>query len=187
MRLLLCTLSLLTLVACSRERSPSIARTPVPDSLLVRERQQNDSLARAALAEDGARLEYRWVVRADTVEPRGRPSVFDPSSRRWLTLNDTVALDLGEAGGVEVGASAGGTAVMLRLTMASGDRFLASTTQHVGSQLAVLLNGHLLSAPAPIVRTPMAGAIPVLASLDSAVATELATRLRAALPPPGRR
>jgi preprotein translocase subunit SecD len=181
MRLVLLAPLLLVLPACAGDREAAVREHVLPDSVLARERKTNDSLVRAALAEDGARLEYRWVVALDSAPRPDRASLFDPVMRRWLILNDTVALALNQADGVEIGYGSGGTPVMLRLGMTSGDPFLSSTTRHVGSHLAVVLNDHLAVAPAPIVRTPLAGLVVVAENLDSALARELAERLRAAL------
>jgi preprotein translocase subunit SecD len=172
---------LLVLGGCAGERAPAIQEHAPPDSVMVRERRTNDSLVRAALAEDGARLEFRWVVALDSAPSPDRTSLFDPGLRQWLILNDTVALDLAMADGVVIGVGSSGTPVGLRLGMAAGDRFLSSTTRHVGSHLAVVLNGHLLVAPAPVVQSPLAGFVTVAHNLDSAVARDLAERLRTAL------
>jgi preprotein translocase subunit SecD len=177
------TLSLLVLGACAGDRDAAVQERPLPDSLMALERRTNDSLVRAALAEEGARLEYRWVVALDSAARHDQTSLFDPVMRQWLILNDTVALDLSQADAVNIGVGTGGTPVLLRLGMTSGDEFLSTTTRHVGSHLAVVLNDHLLVAPAPIVRTPLAGSVVVAGDLDSAVARELAERLRAALHP----
>jgi preprotein translocase subunit SecD len=174
---------LLVLGACAADRDSAVQERPLPDSLMALERRTNDSLVRAALAEDGARLEYRWVVALDSAPRNDQTSLFDPVMRQWLILNDTVALDLSRADAVNIGTGTVGTPVLLRLDMTSGDEFLSSTTRHVGSHLAVVLNDHLLVAPAPIVRTPLAGSVVVAQNLDSAVARELAERLRAALHP----
>jgi hypothetical protein len=90
-------------------------------------------------------------------------------------------MDLSQATGIDVGQSLGGTAVTLRLNMNSGDRLISTTNRHLGSHLAAVLNGHLIVAPAPIVRTPLAGNLLVVMSVDSTVASELAGRLRTAL------
>jgi preprotein translocase subunit SecD len=177
------TLWLLVLGACAGDRDAAVQERPLPDSLMALERRTNDSLVRAALAEDGARLEYRWVVALDSAPRNNQTSLFDPVMRQWLILNDTVALDLSQADAVNIGVGSGGTPVMLRLGMTSGDEFLSTTTRHVGAHLAVVLNDHLLVAPAPMVRTPLAGSVVVAQNLDSAVARELAARLRAVLHP----
>jgi len=161
-----------------------MGRQSLPDSVQARLRQTNDSLVRAGLAEAGARLEYRWVLRTDSAAAQQHPSLFDPFMRRWLILNDTLALDLSQADSVEVASGSGAQSVMLRLGLASADRLLSNTAAHVGSQLAVVLNGHLLVAP--VIRTPFAGQIPVIPDVDSTVARELAERLRDALPRSGR-
>jgi len=177
------TLWLLVLGACAGDRDAAVKEPPLPDSLMALERRTNDSLVRAALVEDGARLEYRWVVALDSAPRNDQTSLFDPVMRQWLILSDTVALDLSQADAVNIGVGSGGTPVLLRLSMTTGDKFLSTTTRHVGSHLAVVLNDHLLVAPAPIVRTPLAGSVVVAQNLDSAVAAELAERLRAALHP----
>ena len=122
------------------------------------------------------------MVGIDSAPRPEHTALFDPVMRQWLILNDTVALDLSQVDGVDVGSGTAGTPVMLHLDMASADRFLSSTTRHVGSHLAVVLNGHLLVAPAPVVRTPLGGSIIVVENVDSAVARKLVERLHAALP-----
>jgi hypothetical protein len=182
LRVCLPLLWLVTVMACGGERQSAGGRQAFPDSVLARERQTNDSLLRAALDVEGARLEYRWVVGIDSAPRPEHTALFDPVMRRWLILNDTVALDLSQVDGVDVGSGTAGTPVMLHLPMESADRFLSSTTRHVGSHLAVVLNGHLLVAPAPVVKTPLGSSIIVVENVDSAVARELVERLHAALP-----
>jgi preprotein translocase subunit SecD len=103
--------------------------------------------------------------------------------RRWLVLNDTIAMSLSQASTVDVHQGSGGSFVSLRLNMTSGDRLISTTNRHLGSHLAVILNGHLVIAPAPIIRTPLAGNLMVVPNVDSSVAAELAARLRTALAP----
>jgi preprotein translocase subunit SecD len=178
MRLVAVALSLVALGACRGDRAPGAREQLLPDSLAARERVTNDSLVHAALQEDGARLEYRWVVAIDSAPRTEQTSLFDPVLRRWLVLNDTVALEPAQGDRVVIGRGTSGTPVMLRLGMTSGDRFLSSTTRHVGSHLAVVLNGHLLVAPSPVIRSPFGGVVVVAHNLDSTVARELAERLR---------
>ncbi len=181
MWLRLCTLGLLLTGACGHEEPRSRTAPPEPPAaLLARERQRNDSLVLAALAWDGARLEYRWVV--DEVLPGDSTArrVFEPGSRKWLTLNDTVVLNLARAKAVELSHNPGASYVSLHLDMAAGDRFLSTTTRHLHRRLAVLLNGQLLAAPG--IGAPWGGDVLVTGGLDSAVAVELATRLRSRLP-----
>ena len=185
MRLILLGLWLSALLACAADRDPGVRRESSADSVTVWKRQINDSLVRAALREDGARLEFRWVIRVDSAPPQDEASLFDPVMRQWLILNDTVVLDLSQVDGVGIGVGTSGTPVILELGMAAGDRFLSSTTRHVGSHLAVVLNGHLLVAPVPVVQTPLGGTVPVVHGVDSAIARELAERLRSALPESG--
>ncbi len=187
MQRLFCILCLVLVIGC-QDRGTQVGGSSqqVPDSVLTRRigsmariRKVSDSLVLAALIVEGARLEYRWVVDAPPGDSTGI-RVFDPESRKWLTLNDTVVLDLPRAQAVEVSHTPDHSFVRLHLDMVVGDRFLSTTNRHLRHRLAITLNGQLLAAP--VIATPWAGDVPVAVELDSAVADELASRLRGALP-----
>lgn len=181
MRLVLLMLGLMTLGACRAAHSPPARGQAASREAVSREWESTDSLVRAALTHDGVRLEYRWVLRTASSQPQEGRAVFDPVVRQWLILSDTVVLDMSAVDRVEISHGSGTSGVTLHLNATSAERLRANTTGHLGSQLAELLNGQLITAPAPTIRSSFSDHMPVVVDVDSTVARELEARLRRAL------
>jgi preprotein translocase subunit SecD len=134
---------------------------------------------RAALAKPGARLEYRVVTAESRASARPRGAIRDSSSRRWLTLSDTVVARLADADSITLRFDQTGGFITFRPTLAAADRMLQATTRHVGQRMAILLNGTLVTAPG--IAGPWAGRWGVAAGTDSATGFALQQRLQASL------
>jgi preprotein translocase subunit SecD len=134
---------------------------------------------KAALAKPGAKLEYRLVTAESRGKTKPRGAIRDSSSRKWLTLSDTVLVRLADADSLGIRFDQTGGFITFRPTFAAADRMLHATTRHVGQRMAILLNGTLVTAPG--IAGPWAGRWGVAAGTDSATGLALLQRLQTAL------
>ena len=135
---------------------------------------------RAALAKPGARLEYRLVDAESRSAARPRGAIRDSSSRRWLTLSDTVLVRLNDADSVRLRFGPTGGFIAFYPKPGAAQRMLAVTTRHQGQRMAILLNGVLITAPG--IAGSWAGRWGVAAGTDSASGYALLARLEKNLP-----
>src|SRR5690349_19400497 len=83
---------------------------------------------RAALAKPGARLEYRIVNAESQAATRPRGAIRDSSSRRWLTLSDTVLVRLHDADSIRLRFGPTGGFIAFFPKPDAAQRMLAATT-----------------------------------------------------------
>ena len=93
-----------------------------------------------------------------------------------VLLDTAVLLDRTALKAASVGHSEGGPTVMITLTEAGGKRFGAITSSHVGKRIAIVLDGHLSSAP--VVRDPiLGGSLEISGNFTEAEAADLVRKL----------
>ena len=139
-----------------------------------------ESAVRAGLARPGANVEYRLVVAEsrDSIAPRG--AVRDSITHAWLTISDTVVMNLHGVDSMELRFGDAGALVGFLPPLKSAQRLVTATTGRPGRRMAILLNGQLLVAPS--IRRPWVGHVAVVSGIDSALASQLYQRLDQSLP-----
>lgn len=159
--------------ACGR------AEPRMPERREIAGHAVSDSLVRAALKKPGASLELRWVMETTQATMR----VYHQMTRETLGLNDTVLATIADVHEVMMGGT-GDPSVVVRFDLATADRLLRTTTDHMGQRLAIIFNGELLAVPR--IAGAFGGLFPIATDLSESVSDSLAARILTTIEQPGR-